>query len=84
MQIKGDIPQEEIDLYIARARKEYKGEIVSISLADDGEHVDIIYKRPNIPFDRIRRITGYLVGTMDRWNDAKKCEERDRVKHDVL
>ena len=35
----------------------------------------------NIPFDRIRRITGYLVGTLDRFNDAKKAEERDRVKH---
>ena len=32
-------------------------------------------------FDRIRRITGYLVGTIDRWNDAKRAEERDRVKH---
>lgn len=35
----------------------------------------------NIPFERIRRITGYLVGTTDRWNNAKKAEERDRVKH---
>ena len=34
-----------------------------------------------VKFERIRRITGYLVGTMDRWNDAKKAEERDRVKH---
>ena len=34
-------------------------------------------------FERIRRITGYLVGTTDRWNDAKRAEERDRVKHDV-
>lgn len=33
------------------------------------------------PFERIRRITGYLVGTMERWNDAKRAEERDRVKH---
>lgn len=32
-------------------------------------------------FERIRRITGYLVGTLDKWNDAKKAEERDRVKH---
>ena len=31
--------------------------------------------------ERIRRITGYLVGTMDKWNDAKRAEERDRVKH---
>lgn len=35
----------------------------------------------NIPFERIRRITGYLVGSMDKWNDAKKAEERDRAKH---
>ena len=34
-------------------------------------------------FERIRRITGYLVGTMDRWNNAKRAEERDRVKHGV-
>lgn len=33
------------------------------------------------PFERIRRITGYLVGTLDRFNDAKRAEEHDRVKH---
>lgn len=37
-----------------------------------------------IPFDRIRRITGYLVGTLDRFNDAKKAEEKDRVKHSTM
>ena len=37
----------------------------------------------NQPFERIRRITGYLVGTLDRFNDAKRAEEHDRVKHDV-
>ena len=34
-----------------------------------------------VRFERIRRITGYLVGTIDRWNNAKKAEERDRAKH---
>ena len=34
-------------------------------------------------FERLRRITGYLVGTLDRWNDAKKAEEHARVKHCV-
>lgn len=34
-----------------------------------------------IHFERIRRITGYLVGALDRFNDAKRAEERDRVKH---
>ncbi len=34
-----------------------------------------------VRFERIRRITGYLVGTLDRFNDAKRAEERQRVKH---
>ena len=34
-------------------------------------------------FERLRRITGYLVGSLDRWNDAKKAEEKARVKHSV-
>ena len=35
----------------------------------------------SVEFERVRRLTGYLVGTLDRWNDAKKAEEKDRVKH---
>ena len=35
----------------------------------------------NIPFTRIRRITGYLVGTLESFNNAKKAEEKQRVKH---
>ena len=34
-----------------------------------------------VEFERIRRITGYLVGTVDRFNNGKRAEERDRVKH---
>jgi hypothetical protein len=37
----------------------------------------------NVNFDRIRRITGYLVGTTDRFNNAKRAEEKDRVKHSL-
>lgn len=36
-----------------------------------------------VAFERIRRITGYLVGTLDRFNNAKRAEEHDRVKHGV-
>ena len=36
-----------------------------------------------VKFERIRRITGYLVGATDKWNNAKKAEEHDRVKHSV-
>lgn len=35
----------------------------------------------DVEFERIRRITGYLVGTVDRFNNGKKAEEHDRVKH---
>ena len=38
-------------------------------------------EKPEARFERIRRITGYLVGTMDHWNDAKRAEEKARVKH---
>ena len=37
----------------------------------------------NVRFERIRRITGYLVGTLDRFNNAKKAEVNDRVKHGI-
>ena len=40
-------------------------------------------KEDDVPFERIRRITGYLVGTLDRFNNAKRAEEHDRVKHSV-
>lgn len=36
-----------------------------------------------VGFERIRRITGYLVGTLDRFNNAKRAEVNDRVKHDL-
>ena len=42
---------------------------------------DQILVGTNVKFERIRRITSYLVGTLDRFNDGKAAEERDRVKH---
>lgn len=36
-----------------------------------------------IHFERIRRVTGYLTGDLSTWNDAKRAEERDRVRHGV-
>lgn len=36
-----------------------------------------------VRFERIRRVTGYLTGSLDRWNNAKRAEEKDRVKHGV-
>lgn len=81
----GKLPQEEIDAYIGRGKKKYpNAEIIGMDAVVDGDFVELKYHFSKYPhFDRIRRITGYLVGTTDRWNNAKKAEERDRVKHDV-
>ena len=47
-----------------------KGEVREVKKVGEG-----------VEFERIRRITGYLVGTTDRFNNGKRAEERDRVKH---
>lgn len=49
------------------------------SVEDDAVSIDYFTDVPK--FERIRRITGYLVGTTDRWNNAKRAEEKDRKKH---
>lgn len=57
------------------------GDII-VTLNDDNT-VDIDWKFVGRKFERIRRITGYLVGSLDSWNDSKRSEERERVKHDT-
>lgn len=54
----------------------------ALNIELDGEYVDLWLETPQkVPFQRIRRITGYLVGTLDRFNNAKRAEVDDRVKH---
>ena len=78
------VTESEIEAYVARAHEKYPhGSLEWLKLEVDGDEVGISYGLAPVPFDRIRRITGYLVGTMDRWNDAKTAEEHDRVKHTV-
>ena len=79
--VNGELPGEELAAYVRRGREKYGRALVSMDIKPDGEYVDISYHTRKIPFDRIRRITGYLVGTLDKWNDGKRSEERDRVKH---
>lgn len=74
----GEIPQDEIEQYKARAEELHPG-THTLDIAVDGEYVDLKYHV--LPFERIARITGYLTTTVDRWNDAKKAELGDRVKH---
>ncbi|MDE5854572.1 MAG: hypothetical protein K2H19_05865 [Ruminococcus sp.] len=78
------ISQEEIDAYIKYGEKKYSDKIIKeMTVKIDGDFVDLKYDLADVPFDRIRRITGYLVGTLDRFNDGKRSEEHDRVKHTV-
>jgi len=79
----GELPEEEIAQYVARGRSSYGDRLEGMSIHVDGEFVDLRYHLTPVPFQRIRRITGYLVGTLDRFNDAKRSEEHDRVKHNV-
>ena len=83
--INGEMKQEEIDGYVKYLNEKFPDkELASLELKVDGDFVDMNYTfSNNIPFERIRRITGYLVGTVDRFNNGKRAEEKDRVKHDL-
>ena len=78
----GTIYDEEREHYIKYCEEKHKGRrIRRIDINVDGDYVDIGCEFDTVPFERIRRITGYLVGTLDRFNDGKRAEVRDRVKH---
>lgn len=78
----GTLSQGEREAYIARANARHPHhQVETLNIHVDGEYVDLEYILRPQNFSRIRRITGYLVGDMDRWNDAKTAEERARVKH---
>lgn len=79
-----NLTEEELGHYVDRAISKCGDRLSGIELRfypDDPDYVGIDYVVKNTPFSRIRRITGYLVGDMSRWNDAKAAEEADRVKH---
>lgn len=77
----GELPAAEIENYKKRAVEKFGEMPEAIDIKVDGEEVELRYHLRSEKFDRIRRITGYLVGTLDRFNDAKRAEEHDRVKH---
>ena len=77
------ISKDEVISYIAMLTNEHGGikpRKLIISTNDAGQAI-LDYELQVVPFERIRRITGYLVGGMNRWNDAKRAEEHARVKH---
>lgn len=74
----------EIRAYINKVRPE-KGVVLKklniTIMPSDPDNVVLDWETDKKHFERIRRITGYLVGSMDRWNAAKRAEEHDRLKH---
>lgn len=83
VKITGNASPEEAKNYIDYLEGKYGRKVKTLNVELDGEYANLTYELEDVPFERIRRITGYLVGTMDKWNDAKRAEEGDRVKHNV-
>ena len=82
--IGGKMEQKEIDSYVDYLNEKFPTkQIDTLNLKIDGDYVEMDYTFESVPFERIRRITGYLVGTVERFNNAKRAEEHDRVKHGV-
>ena len=79
---KGGVPLDFIEAEIADVEKAHGRKVRKAEFVRIGE--DNVRERfwwEPVDFERIRRITGYLVGTLDRFNDGKRAEEHDRVKH---
>lgn len=79
--INGTLSEEEIAEYKEFVIEKYKDPIEKMILVIDGDYVNIKTIFKPTKFERIRRITGYLVGTLDRFNNGKLAEVKDRVPH---
>lgn len=78
-----NIPGEIVRAAIQMMEQEEGRRVVELSIrrTDNPDEYGITPVFEKIPFQRIRRITGYLVGDLGRFNDAKRAEVEDRVKH---
>ena len=80
----GTIPEDEALAYVDRGRELYGKtltDVIATLIPDEPDMIDIEYKWGEPKFHRLRRITGYLVGNLTRWNNGKLAEHNDRVKH---
>ena len=80
----GTLSDTEIESYKSMLREKYSNRIIEkLDITVDGDYVDVKTTFAQQPFFRLRRITGYLTNSLDRWNNGKKAEEKDRVKHNI-
>lgn len=76
---------DELKYYVEVAKSKFPKMTLThlkVELSTDGG-VDLKYRFEGVKFERIRRITGYLTGDLNSWNNAKRAEESERVKHDA-
>lgn len=71
----------EYEIYKDYLEQKHNRKIKSLSIEYDGDFVNLRYTFEPVPFNRIRRITGYATADVKTWNDAKLAELNDRVKH---
>ena len=60
----GELTDTELAAYLERGKEKYRQQLIGLDVHLDGEYVELTYHLRRMPFDRIRRITGYLVGTV--------------------
>jgi hypothetical protein len=78
----GKLADDEIGFYIDCGRDRFPGKkIESLNISIEGDYANLDFTLATAPFQRIRRITGYLVGDTSRWNNGKYAELLDRQKH---
>ena len=78
--LDGQMPLAELTAYHKRACQQYGREPIRMTVRVEGDEVALGYTFAPVPFERIRRITGYLQ-TTTHWNNAKQHELADRVTH---
>lgn len=80
-----NIPEEIVQAAIQMMEREEGRRVVELSIrrTENPDEYGITPVFERVPFQRIRRITGYLVGDLNRFNNAKRAEVLDRVKHGV-
>ena len=78
-----NLPEEIVQAAIDMVEQEEGRRVVELSIrrTENPDEFGIAPVFERVPFQRIRRITGYLVGDLGRFNDAKRAEVEDRVKH---
>ena len=79
IEITGNADPKEAQAYVEYLEEKFNRKLNKLDVQIDGDYADLSYEFAHVPFERIRRITGYLVGTMDHWNDASSSMASLRI-----